>query len=280
MFAFSVDVEDWYQSSHDFEAPVSEQCVYNTRMVLDFIEKFDVTGTFFVQGMVARKFPSLVKEIHRRGHEVQSHGYSHKPVNGMSPEEFRQELLMTSGYIEDATGQPVFGFRAPDFSIDRKSFWAFDVMYECGIRYDSSVFPMKTSRYGIDGFKLGYSKINTRSGVIEELPVSVVELRDGLRIPVGGGGYFRLFPFWFLRRALNKLKADGLPFVIYCHPYEFNPDEWKQIMKHIPLTRKLHQGVGRKGFRKKIERMFMEGEFGTMSDLLQHMRKERDSRCA
>jgi polysaccharide deacetylase family protein (PEP-CTERM system associated) len=280
MFAFSVDVEDWYQSSHDLNAPVSERCVYNTQIVLDFLEDHDVKGTFFVQGMVAKSFPAIVREIHSRGHEVQSHGYSHRPVNSMSPEMFRYELETTSKCIEDITGTEVTGFRAPDFSIDEKSFWAFDVMYECGIRYDSSIFPMKTNRYGIDGFRLGYSSIKTKSGIIEEIPVSVLELGSGLRIPVGGGGYFRLFPLWFLKWALKRLRAEGLPFVVYCHPYEFNPEEWKDIIKHIPLTRKLHQGLGRKGLDKKIKSILMEGEFGTMANLLKRVRKAGDQVCA
>lgn len=281
MFAFSVDVEDWYQSSHDFNAPISEQCVHNTRRVLDFLAPFNVKGTFFVQGMVAQKFPSLVKEIHSRGHEIQSHGYSHRPVNRMNPDDFRQELIMTNRYIEDATGAAVYGFRAPDFSIDRNSFWAFDIMYECGISYDSSIFPMKTSRYGIQGFTTGYSNIQTGAGVIEELPVSVVELDyTGWRIPLGGGGYFRLFPYWLLRIGMERLKSRRLPFVIYCHPYEFNPDEWKQIMKFVPLSRKLHQGLGRRGFQDKLGRLLGIAAFGTMTEVLDNLRKETAATCA
>ena len=204
LHAISVDVEDWYQSSHDFNAPISEICAQNSRRVLDFLENYNVKGTFFVQGMVVKQYPFLVKEIHQKGHEVQSHGFSHRPVNGMRPDEFKWELKETSKYIEDITGKPVYGFRAPDFSIDEKSSWAFEVMYECGIRYDSSIFPLKTLRYGISGFKIGYSIISTPSGNIEELPVSVLEIEwwKGMRIPVGGGGYFRLFPSWFLSYCL------------------------------------------------------------------------------
>jgi peptidoglycan/xylan/chitin deacetylase (PgdA/CDA1 family) len=102
-----------------------------------------------------------VKEIHDRGHEIQSHGYSHRPVNRMTPGEFKREIKETSKCIEDVTGEAVTGFRAPDFSIDRDSFWAFEVMLECGIYYDSSIFPIKTKCYGIDGFENGYSIIQT-----------------------------------------------------------------------------------------------------------------------
>jgi len=276
LHAFSIDIEDWYQSSCNFDASISELCVQNTRRVLVFLENIGVKGTFFVQGMVAKQYPFLVKEIHDSGHEIQSHGFSHRPVNKMSRNEFKWELTETSKYLEDITGSPVTGFRAPDFSIDNASFWAFEVMYECGIRYDSSVFPLKTSRYGIKGFKRGFSIIKTPTGDIEELPVSVLEMKwlGKTRIPVGGGGYFRLLPLWFMMMSLRKLDRDNFPFIIYCHPYEFNPDEWKQIMNKIPLHRRLHQGLGRKEFQKKIEKLLDAADFGTMTDVLSILRKE------
>lgn len=277
LHSFSIDVEDWYQSSHDFNAPISEVCVHNTRKVLDFLSMYNVKGTFFIQGMVVKQYPFLVKEIDQKGHEVQSHGFSHRPVNRMGPDKFRWELQETSKYIEDITGKLVYGYRAPDFSIDEQSFWAFEIMYECGIRYDSSVFPLKTSRYGINGFKRGYSIINTPSGDIEELPVSVLELRglQGMRIPVGGGGYFRLLPSWFLNYCLRHLEKEGMPFIIYSHPYEFNPDEWKQILKNVSLYRRFHQGLGRKSFSVKISKLLESGVFGTMSDILENIRGRR-----
>ncbi len=272
--AFSIDVEDWYQSSFDLNAPVSEVCVHNTRLVLDFLAQHGVKGTFFIQGMVAEAYPHLVREVHAEGHEVQSHGYSHRPVNMMRPDEFKRELEETSKRLEDITGEPVTGFRAPDFSIDGDTFWAFEVMYEAGIRYDSSVFPLRTSRYGIDGFATGYSLIKTASGDIEELPVSVLDMAwpGGGRIPVGGGGYFRLFPSWFLNYSLRKLGSQGRPFIVYCHPYEFNPGEWRQIARHVPGLRRLHQGLGRRSFRRKVSGLLKRGGFGTMSEVLQRLR--------
>lgn len=277
MHVFSVDVEDWYQSSFDFEAPVSEICVANTRHVLSVLDRLNVKGTFFVQGLVAKEFPYLIAEIKEKGHEIQAHGYSHRPINRMTPSEFRRELSDTIRRIEDITSQKVYGFRAPDFSIERESFWAFEVMSECGIIYDSSIFPLKTRRYGISGFERSGSTIRTPSGPIKELPVSVLELSrpKGLRIPVGGGGYFRLFPLWFLRYSLKRLEREGLPFVLYCHPYEFNPSEWRQLRNKIPLRRRIHQGLGRGGFEYKVMQLLKIGAFGTMSELLQQSGQKR-----
>jgi polysaccharide deacetylase family protein (PEP-CTERM system associated) len=278
--AFSVDVEDWYQSSFDNKAPISERCVRNTRVVLDFLRAHGIRGTFFVQGLVARAYPGLIRQMHKEGHEIQSHGFSHLPVSSLGPAGFKKELTETSRLIEDITGEPVTGYRAPDFSIDRETFWAFEVMCECGIRYDSSIFPLRTRRYGINGFEAGYSVIETPSGRIEELPVSVYEpswLR-GVRVPVGGGGYFRLFPSWFLVRCLRAMDAKLSPFVIYCHPYEFNPGEWASISAHIPAYRRLHQGLGRRGFQGKVSRLLKTETFGTMSDVLKRF-NGGETRC-
>jgi len=280
---FSIDVEDWYQSSFDYSADISDVCVNNTRRVLGVLAQYGVKGTFFMQGMVARKFPNLVREIDSLGHEVQSHGYSHRPVNSMTPAEFKAELTKTSRLIEDVTGKPVTGFRAPDFSIDSRTFWAFDVMRECGILYDSSVFPLRTRRYGVSGFEKGYSVINTPYGHVDELPVSVLELNwaGRLRLPVGGGGYFRLLPLWFLSYCLERLDTEELPFVIYCHPYEFNPEELRMILRRIPLTRRLHQGLGRGNFQKKVSHLLKTKAFGTMSSVLAELKTNRGKKeCA
>lgn len=266
----TIDVEDWYQSSYDFNAPISKLCVSNTNKVLGFLSNCGVKATFFVQGIVARAYPEIVRNIDDEGHEIGAHGLSHRPLNKMSKTELIRELEDNTKYIEDIIGKPVIGFRAPDFSIDNDNFWIFEILIEQGFRYDSSIFPIKTKRYGIDGFDRGYSIIRTPSGTIEELPVSVYEFQIPFKkvIPVGGGGYFRLYPLWFLNHCFRVLKKNGLPFVIYCHPYEFNPSEWKQIPASIPLSIRLHQGLGRKGFPGKLEKILKEGHFDTMYKVL------------
>lgn len=274
LHAFSVDVEDWYQSSYDLTAPISEICVKNTQNILRFLSERDVHGTFFVQGLVAKAFPHLISEIHANGHEIQSHGFSHYPVSEMTPKQFLSEIRETSHRLEDITGESVTGYRAPDFSIDDRCNWAFEVLIEAGITYDSSVFPVKTRRYGIRGFENGYSIIRTASGTIEELTVSVYQITRTLRIPLGGGGYIRLLPLWFLKFCLNRFVEQARPYVIYCHPYEFNPAEWDHIVKHVALSRKLHQSIGRRKFPHKISALLETASFAPISCVLDNIRVE------
>lgn len=277
--AFTVDVEDWYQSSYDINAPISDVCVQNTRKVLGFLEAHRTKGTFFVQGMVAKSFPELVKEIHGQGHEIQSHGFSHRPVNKLHPRDFYHELMETKRRLEDIVGEAIVGFRAPDFSIDERSFWAFEVMREAGVQYDSSLFPMKMRRYGLTGICPEYSQINTKAGIVEELPVSIYHPSrfTRIKIPIGGGGYVRLLPGYFLRYCLKKMHTRETPYVLYCHPYEFNPHEWNQILKKIGLLKRLHQGFGRRSFQGKISSLIKLYSFGTVRDVLEQLRRRNVS---
>lgn len=276
--ALTIDLEDWYQSTFDPESEISHFCVKNTKRVLELLDKYNVKATFFVQGMVARKYPEIVKLVKEKGHEIQSHGYSHRPLNKLSPEEIKKELLETKKILEDITGKEVIGFRAPDFSIDKKRLWIFEIMAECGIKYDSSIFPVRTRRYGINNFERGYSKIITKSGVIEELPVSILKINlfKQINIPVGGGGYFRLFPYKFLSFSLDLLNKKNLPFVVYCHPYEFNHKELS-MLEGVTLFLRLHQGIGRKGFAKKLSKLLQKAKFTTISKVIEIFRNNSRS---
>lgn len=271
----SVDVEDWYQSCIDYSAGISDRCRESTSICLGLLDRAEVKGTFFVQGLVAEQMPDIVRSIDAAGHDVQTHGHSHKPVNRLGPEGFREDLKRAKGLIEDITGKPVTGFRAPDFTIDSESMWAFDVMAELGFTFDSSVFPMRTRRYGVSGFEPGYSKLDCKGGrSVEELPVAVVEA-SGVRLPVGGGGYFRLLPTSALKWALGRTSSEGRPFVIYCHPYDFNPREWDNMPGGFSYFYRLHQSIGRGGFSGKLETLLGLGRFGTMVEALDYCRGVR-----
>ena len=163
--AFTVDVEDWYQSCVDYDAPITERVVRNTEALLEVLEDCGgVKGTFFVQGRVAETYPQLVESLVANGHEVQSHGHSHRPLDAMNRATLRDELERARITVEDAAGRPVTAFRAQDFSIGADNLWALDVLAECGFEVDSSIFPMRARRYGIAGWELAPHRISLECG--------------------------------------------------------------------------------------------------------------------
>ena len=268
LHAISVDVEDWYQSTIDARAELSDRFQSTTRKVLEAFEAAGVRGTFFVLGLAAQRAPDVVRMIARAGHEVQSHGYSHVEVFKLTREEFRQDLLRAKKLLEDLVGAPVFGYRAPGFSIDQQTMWAMDVLAETGHGYDSSVFPVKTSRYGIGGYPPEPRIVDTPDGHrIVEAPVACFNWL-GKRRPVGGGGYFRLWPYWVIRKAWRQLERLGRPGIIYMHPYEYDPSEMSAYRSSVSLKQRIHQGLGRRGFPAKVDRLLSEFSFGAMEDVL------------
>lgn len=273
---FSCDVEDWYQSSHDFDAPISERVYRNVSRCLDVLDRNHTTGTFFVQGLVAEQRPSVVQLIDRAGHEIGSHGYSHRPIYGLTREQFRDEIRKTNHLLQSLTGKKVVGFRAPDFTIFNDMHFAFDVLEECGFKYDSSMFPIRTRRYGNPGCYPGVFKIEGYHLV--EFPVSIYFLHK-LGFPVAGGGYMRLLPLPILKRALRAINAQGRPFVLYCHPYEFDPEDWSSMRTEISLLRKLHQGLGRRTFPRKVDRMIGETRFCSFEQALEVLHIIPEKEC-
>jgi polysaccharide deacetylase family protein (PEP-CTERM system associated) len=266
--AFTIDVEDWYQSSVDFGAPISERVLRNVDRVRTMLDETCTCGTFFVQGLVARKFPQLVRELLADGHEVQSHGHTHRPLFRMNRYELRTELEHARKSVEDAGGVKVTAFRAPDFSIRQENLWALDVLEEVGFKVDSSIFPMALKRYGIANTPLAPHHIRLGAGrSIVEAPVAVWEWR-GIRMPVAGGGYFRLLPRIFLRHAIKRMLAFDQPVIIYCHPYEFCPEELEDYRGLVPQRFLWLQGLGRSSFRKGLAHLIRNFEFGRFDEVL------------
>jgi polysaccharide deacetylase family protein (PEP-CTERM system associated) len=265
--AMTIDAEDWPQSTLDFSLPVTERAVRNTRGLLEIFRRNgnQVRATFFVLGLLAERFPQIVREIAADGHEVATHGYSHKPVYGLGPQAFADELARSVRLLEDLSGQRVLGFRAPDFSITADSLWALDILAEQGLLYDSSIFPVRTSRYGIgDALRSAYRLPN---GLIE-LPLSTVRW-GGRRWPAAGGGYLRLYPYTVTRWAIQSIQADGFPAVVYLHPYEIDPTELDEIEWPVPARLKLTQGLNRRYIRGRLERLLHDFTFGPACDVLQ-----------
>jgi polysaccharide deacetylase family protein (PEP-CTERM system associated) len=268
LHAFTVDLEDWYQSSVDVSAPITERVIRNTHILLDFLDEFGVKATFFSQGKVAETFPNLIREIQALGHEIQSHGYGHIPLHFLDASIFREDLERSLKILEDITGQAITAYRAPDFSITEQTLWALDVLAEAGIRVDSSIFPMKTWRYGISNTPLYPYELNSSLGkTLLEVPVAIWALRKR-RIPIAGGGYVRLLPYPVLQRGMQAIEKEGRPAVIYCHPYEFRAEEIDEYRNQVNPFFAIYQKSGRRGFVRRLRRLLKEFKFGRLDQCL------------
>jgi polysaccharide deacetylase family protein (PEP-CTERM system associated) len=236
--------------------------------MLALLDQCGVKATFFVQGLVAETFPGLVRTFLQQGHEVQSHGYSHRPLSAMSRPELQRELDFARKTLEDATGVKVTMFRAQDFSIVRANLWALELVAATGFKVDSSIFPIRTKRYGIAGWPAGPARGRLQNGsVLLEVPVAVLRC-GGIWLPVAGGGYFRLLPQAFLAWALASINAAGRPAVVYCHPYEIAPEEIDAFRGRVSPLFLRSQRLGRRRFAARIKHLFNSLPFGRMDSVL------------
>jgi len=227
----SFDVEEHFQVSA-FESPMrrrhwdqfESRVQINTQKLLELLAKKGVQATFFILGWVAERYPSLVHQIASAGHEVASHGYAHELITSQTPVVFREDIRKAKAILESILSKPVLGYRAPSFSITKDTMWATQVLVEEGYIYDSSIFPVVHDRYGVPSANPELHQLSTASGSLWEVPPSTVKCL-GVRLPVAGGGYFRLYPYPVLRALLRKLESEGAPLVMYMHPWEFDPDQ-------------------------------------------------------
>ena len=226
----TVDVEDYFQVAA-FERAISPdewdqhpcRVVANVHTILDLFTAHDVQGTFFIVGWIAERYPDLVLEIERQGHEIGCHSYRHRKIYDLTPEEFRDDTRKAKDILEQIINKPVYGYRAPSYSITQKSLWALDILAELGFRYDSSIFPVYHDNYGIpDAPRFPY---RLEKQDMMEYPISTLRV-SRLNLPIAGGGYFRLFPYWFTRMALRRInKREQQPFIFYFHPWEIDPEQ-------------------------------------------------------
>ena len=266
--AFTNDVEDWYQSTIDFDAPISERVVRNVERVCRFLDGHAVKGTFFIQGRVAETFPNMLIDLIAEGHEIQSHGFSHRPLYGMDRAALRDELDRARKTVEDACGVSVTAFRAPDFSILPSNLWALEMLAELGFEVDSSIFPLKTARYGVPGWGVAPRHVQfPNGGQIFEVPVAIGRIGP-LPIPVAGGGYFRLLPRPMLDLAIRSILDEDRPVVIYCHPYEFSPLEMEDYRGSVSPLYSLHQSIGRGSMIGRMHHLLDRFAFGRMDEVL------------
>ncbi len=263
----SFDVEDWHQSTFDARLPITARVPEATARILDLCTAGGARGTFFVLGLVARAYPDLVRRIRDAGHEVALHGMAHAPVHAMTRDAFRADVRESRDLVEQAAGTSVAGYRAPDFSITRPSLWALQVLAEEGFLYDSSLFPFDGPRYGIaESFPLPY-RVLCKGAELVELPLATTRL-FGRPLPAAGGGYFRLFPYAWHRRAVRRINRLGSPAMTYFHPYEIDAEEIPHSRHRIPLSLRLSQGTGRRGVERRLQRLVREFSWETARDLV------------
>jgi len=271
--AFTIDVEDYYHVSalapaiaRDTWSQRESRVAASTERLLGMLDEYRVKGTFFVLGWVADHVPGLVKRIASLGHEVACHGYSHQLIYRQSPEVFAEETRRAKILLEDLTGLPVIGYRAASFSITPRSRWALDTLIELGFAYDSSIFPVRHDRYGMPGAARAPGFVQAPSGGrIAEFPMSTARFGT-FRVPVSGGGYFRLLPYWLTHRGLRSInEREGMPFTFYLHPWEIDVEQPRVkvgLLSRFRHYTNLHKCEGR------LRQLLADFRFSTMSKVL------------
>jgi polysaccharide deacetylase family protein (PEP-CTERM system associated) len=241
---FTVDVEEYFQVSA-FESRVPRErwgefesrVVGNMMELLGLLAERDVRGTMFILGCVAEAHPGLVRELAAAGHEIASHGWDHRRITHQEPEEFRESIRRTKIFLEDLTGKPVQGFRAPSFSIVPGREWALDILLEEGYLYDSSLFPVRRSGYGYPMGERDPHWLERPVGRLAEVPPATLR-RWGTNFPAAGGGYLRLLPLGLIRSAFRDAERRGVPATFYIHPWEIDPAQprlavpWPTRVRH------------------------------------------------
>ncbi|MFW5908264.1 MAG: XrtA system polysaccharide deacetylase [Desulfosalsimonas sp.] len=260
----TIDVEDYFQvaafadivSADDWEA-MEPRLSQNLETILALLQKHHVYATFFVLGWIAEKYPHMVRKIADNGHDIGCHSYWHRKIYDLSPEEFKADTLKAKGVLEKIANREITAYRAPSYSITEKSLWALDILKEAGFTTDSSIFPIRHDIYGIpDAPRFAY---RLHDQEMDEFPIST-SLLFGRKIPVAGGGYFRLFPYWFTKFALKRINNREMkPFVFYLHPWEidykqprFEQARFRSRFRHY---RNLHKTMHR------FERLLNDFEF-------------------
>ena len=235
----TVDFEDWYQG---LEIPMADWPKYEDRIegvghrLLDLLAETGARATFFVLGYVAERHGDLIRKIVAAGHELGTHGFSHSFIYRQTPAQFRAELGRSVEVLRELTSQEVLGHRAAYFSITRDSLWAFEILAELGLRYDSSIFPVVNYRYGIADAPRWPYEVKTGGGTILEFPISTWRVW-GRNVPVAGGAYFRIYPYRFTRAALRSINAEGRPAMFYLHPWELDPEHPRILLpRRVSLT--------------------------------------------
>ncbi len=296
--ALTIDVEDYFQV-HAFSKVIqykdwenfNSRIEHNTDRLLNILNNsFDilqptfpnpVRGTFFILGWIAERYPGLVRRIQNEGHEIACHGYAHRLIYQQSRDEFRQDIKRAKAILEDITGSEVVGYRAPGYSITNHSKWAFEILIEEGFKYDSSIFPIRHDFYGmpqaprfpfivsLNGnhhFEFIDSTFVTQNSKLVEFPISTIKL-FGFNLPFSGGGYFRLFPYWLIKKGLRRInETEQKPFIFYLHPWEIDSEQPR--VQALSLRSRFRHYINLDKTESKFKNLLRDFKFSPILNLL------------
>ena len=264
----SFDIEDWFQVENLRDAVKRNdwvkkelRVIKNTEKILKILDEYNTKATFFILGWIAERVPKLIYKIHKKGHEIASHGYGHELIGLMKKKEFKEDIKKSKKILKDITGEDPIGYRAPNFSITE---WAMYILKEEGFKYDSSYFPVKLhARYGSIDMNNEYNR--NHSQLIQKIKHDIYEVQIPtldifiIKVPWGGGGYFRLFPYWIYKRGVKGILKDKGSFVFYLHPWEIDPEQPK--VKGIKLGYKLRHYYGLNKTEYKLKKLLNDFKF-------------------
>ncbi|MGN3973122.1 XrtA system polysaccharide deacetylase [Tsuneonella sp. SYSU-LHT278] len=279
----SVDVEDWFQVGA-FEDVIARDAwerlplrvADNVLRVLDLFAEADVKATFFTLGWVAQRNPELMRRIADAGHEIASHGWDHARVHSLDRKSFGADIARARKVLEDVTGARVTGYRAPSFSIDQRTPWAYMELADQGYAYSSSVAPIAHDHYGWrEAPRFAFNPLPWSQLV--EIPVTTAML-GGRRVAAGGGGFFRVLPYAFSRWAIRQVnRTERRPAVFYFHPWEVDPDQPR--VPNAPMRSRLRHYTNLEKMAGKLRELVHEFEWGRM-DMLAHREASRATSLA
>lgn len=275
--ALSFDLEHWFSATL-LREETTDPVVHierSTEIVLELLDRYDTTATFYTVGEVAEAYPDLIAQIAAEGHEIGSHGHTHRPLFELTPDLFDEELQRSGDAIEAAVGDRPRGFRAPNFSVTPRTSWAFEALVDANFTYDTSVFPVRTPMYGVRNAPLKPYKVDLATpfqnggppqpNTFTEAPLAVFHPR--VRLPIAGGFYARLLPVHLVKQGIRTLNARNIPATLYFHPWEFNPAVANELSDIPPHTRFI-SSHGIDTLAAKLEHLLKAFEFKPVENLI------------
>ncbi|MEO6423350.1 MAG: XrtA system polysaccharide deacetylase [Candidatus Nitrotoga sp.] len=269
--AMTIDVEDYFQVSA-FSSNIPREhweslpcrIERNIDIALALLDEGNTHATFFTLGWIAERYPTVVRRIVDNGHELASHGYGHQRVSELSRNEFNEDISSAKKILEDLSGSPVIGYRAPSFSIGADNLWALDLLQEAGYQYSSSIYPVRHDHYGMPEAPRFAHYPRGKNGMLELPPTTAALL--GRNIPAAGGGYFRLLPYqasrWLIRHVNQQ---EGKPCIFYFHPWELDPDQPRQ--NSISAKTRFRHYVNLKRMESRIQSLLRDFHWGRMDHI-------------